>query len=247
MDELLTPYNTGTHPDAFNHVENFWGSDYPYAGKSTVPQGSDTDEIKERFPGVFDLQLHPPNNKHLIVCSFEVPFSGNYTISGLGIRRVYNENSSVELRLYGPDKNLISDLTGTSKTWNYNYHTHPLKNIDKGDFIYFAVANIDGFAYDATEISWNVKYDGPKSLYNNSIQENSIRVYPNPSAGLIHLTFGPESTKLNNSIFQIKDIEGRLIDTFGIDSQKITLDLTNYPAGIYFLYHDANIKKFIIS
>jgi len=247
LDELLTPYNPGTHPDAFNHVENYWGSEYPYAGKSNVPQGSDTDESKDRFPGVFDLQIHPPNNKHLIVCSFEVPFDGNYTASGIGIRRVYNENSSVELRLFGPEKELISALSSTSKTWKYDYHTHSLKDLKKGDLIYFAIANFDGFAYDATEILWDVKYDGPKSLSNNSIQENNIRVYPNPSTGLIHLTFGQESNKSNNSTFQIKDIEGRLIDTIGINSHEITLDLTNYAAGIYFLYHDTNFKKIIIS
>jgi len=247
LDELLTPYNPGTHPDAFNHVEKYWGNDYPYAGKSNVPQGSDTDEHKERFSGVFDLQMHPPDNQHLIVCAFEVPFTGNYTISGLGIRRVYNNNSSVELRLYNPDKELIADLPGNSKTWNYDYHTHFLKSLEKGDVIYFAVSNVDGFAYDATEISWEVRIDGPDTGTLGSIQVKNIRVYPNPSQGFIHISLIPDPIKINNTIFQIKDIKGRLIDTFCLDRQAFTIDLTSFPAGIYFLHHDAIIKKFIIS
>jgi PKD repeat protein len=120
MGELLVPFNSGVHPESFNHVETYWGPEYPYIGKSTVGQGSDTDEHNGKTPGVFDLQMHPPDNKHLIVCSFEILFSGNYTVSILGIRRVYDEGSGTELKLFGPDKTLLSKLSGTTRSWNYD-------------------------------------------------------------------------------------------------------------------------------
>jgi len=246
MGELLTPHNSGEHPDSFNHLENYWGEDYPYVGKSNVPQGSDTKEHKERVPGVFDLQLHPPNNEHLVVCSFEAPFSGNYTISDLGIRRVEDENSGTELKLFDTDKNLISKLSGTSKTWNYDLHTHPLKNLDQGDLIYFAVDNIDGFAYDAVEISWNIRFDGPGTGYANSNDIQDIQIYPNPSAGLMHLTFVSTLINVDPTLY-IKDLMGREIDAIDLKSQDLILDLTHFPAGIYFLQYGGVSKRIIIS
>ncbi len=246
MDKVLSPHNSGEHPDSFNHVENYWGEDYPYVGKSTIPQGSDTDEHKERVPGVFDLQLHPPNNEHLVVCSFEVPFSGDYTISDIGIRRVYDENSGTELKLFGPDKNLISKLSGTTKTWNYDLHTHPLKNLDQGDLIYFAVDNVDGFAYDAVEISWNIRFDGPGTGYTNSNDAQDFQIYPNPSPGLIHLTFVRELINMDTT-FYIRDIMGREIGAIDLKSKNLSLDLSDFPAGIYFLQYGAVSKKIIIS
>lgn len=245
MGSLLAPHNPGEHPESFNHIENYWGADYPYAGKSNVPQGSDIDEYKGRAPGVLDFQMHPPSNKHLIVCSFEVPFSGDYTISDLGIRRVYDDGSGTALKLFGPDKILITAISGTSRTWYYDVHTHQLKNLAQGDLIYFAVDNVDGFAYDAVEVSWSIRFDGPSSAYNNSINLQGIQIYPNPSTGLVHLSVVKELNK--DSTLYINDISGRQIDVFYFSRQNLTLDLTHYPAGIYFLQYGGISKRFILS
>lgn len=160
MDELLTTYNSRKHSDSFNHVENYCGNNYPYVGKSTVPQGSDTEEKREQVSGVFDLQVHPPENDHLIVCTFEAPFSGDYTVSNLGIRRVHDEDSGTELKVFDPDKKLIFTLSGTTRSWSSHVQAYKLKNIAEGDLIYFAVDNVDGFAYDAVEISWSIRFEG---------------------------------------------------------------------------------------
>jgi hypothetical protein len=164
----------------------------------------------------------------------------------MGIRRVENENSDTELKLFGPDKNLISKLHGTGKTWNYNLHTYPLKNLDKGDLIYFAVDNVDGFAYDAVEISWNVRFDGPGTGYANSNDIPDIQIYPNPSSGLVHCAF--VSTLLNvDSTLYIKDLMGRELEAIDLKSKNLILDLTHLPAGIYFFQYGAVSKRIIIS
>lgn len=246
MGELLAPHNPGVHPESFNHVENYWGEDYPYIGKSTVSQGQDADEHRGRFPGVLDLQMHPPENEHMVVCSFEVPFSGDYTISNLGIRRVYNEDSGTELKLFDPDKELISSVSGTSRSWKYNVHILQLKNLAKGELIYFAVDNVDGFAYDAVEISWSIRFDGPSAVNNTSVNIQGIHIYPIPSNGLIHLTFEKELINMDFT-FYIKDIMGRQIDAFYFEGHNLTLDLTHHPSGIYFLCYGDVSKRFIIS
>jgi hypothetical protein len=245
MGELLAPHNPGVHPESFNHVENYWGEDYPYIGKSTVPQGQDTNEHKGRFPGVIDLQMHPPENEHLVVCSFEVPFSGNYTISNLGIRRVYDEDSGTELKLFDPDKELISSVSGTSRSWRYNVHILQLKNLTKGELIYFAVDNVDGFAYDAVEVSWSIRFDGPSAVNNTSIDKQSIQIYPNPSTGFINLSFETEILDKDSTLYII-DVTGRQIDTFDLNQQQLSLDLSYYPAGIYFLQYGVVSKMLVI-
>jgi PKD repeat protein len=243
--ELLTPHNAGVHPEAFNHVENFWGEDYPYVGKSTVPQGDDTDESKEQFPGVLDLQMHPPNDEHLIVCAFEAPFSGNYIVSNLGIRRVYDEGSGTALKLFGPDKKLLATLSGTSRSWNYDVKTYTMRNVAKGDLIYFAVDNVDGFAFDAVEILWNIRFDGLKTGFNHPGKSQDMHIYPNPSTGLVRLTFARASVG-NNSTLHIRYITGKKIDTYNLRSQNLTLDLTHFPTGIYLLQYGAVFKRIII-
>ncbi len=112
--------------------------------------------------------------------------------------------------------------------------------------IYFAVDNVDGFAYDAVEISWSIRFDGLRTGFNNSMDRQDIHIYPNPSTGRIHLTF-VRALINKDSTFYIRDIMGRKIDAFDLKSQSLTLDLTHYPAGIYILQYSGISKKIIIS
>ena len=245
LGELLETYTPGEHPEVFNHLDNYWG-EYPYVGKSTVAQGADIGENKGRVPGVLDLQMHPPESEHLIVCSFEAPFSGNYTVTDLGIRRVYNDDSGTELKLFGPDKELITTISGTSRSWKYDVKTFQLKNVAKGDMIYFAVDNVDGFTYDAVEISWKIKFEGLRTGFNNSNEKQGVQVFPNPSSGLIHLNFTTESLS-EDSILRINDITGRQIAAFILTEVDVTIDLSQYPSGIYIINYGEIYKRIIIS
>ncbi len=244
--ELLSPYNPGGHSEDFNHVENYWGEDYPYIGKSTVPQGDDTEESREQFPGVLDLQMHPPSNDHLIVCAFEAPFAGNYIVSNLAIRRVYDEGSEAALKLFGPDKELLATLTGNSRSWKYDVKTYTLRNVAEGDLIYFAVDNVDGFAYDAIEVLWSIRFDGLKTGSNHSLDSRDINIYPNPSAGMVHISLDRDARSTDSALY-IRDMAGREIDRYNLRDQNLTLDLSHFPPGVYFLQYGRVSKRIIIS
>jgi hypothetical protein len=69
-------------------------------------------------------------------------------------------------------------------------------------------------------------------------------VYPNPSNGIIHVRLSRALVNTGSTLL-ITDIMGRQMDAYNLDRQKITLDLTHYPTGIYF-FHYADISRRII-
>lgn len=156
---LFSSYHN-THADVFNNLGAYWSSsgDYPYAGKSSVGRGNDTGEDKAPDPaGVMDLQMHPPDNDHLTVCAFIVPEDGFYAVADLGIRRVAGDGGLSSVRAFDGSGNELGSLNAGNRTWNVSSDVLAAGNMTQGDRIYFAVDNVDGYGYDATEISWTVK------------------------------------------------------------------------------------------
>jgi hypothetical protein len=160
---LFPVFNAGAHPGAFNHVQGYWanatGGTYPYGGKSTVGRGSDTNETNAPAPsGVFDLQMHPNQNDHLVVAAFKVPENGTYQLSNLATRRVDgNSGQSIVYMVFSPAKVQLSSLRATSnQAWVIDPGTYNLGQLSAGDYVYFGV-NRDGlYSWDATEISWKI-------------------------------------------------------------------------------------------
>jgi hypothetical protein len=161
---LFSTYTDGTHADGFNHAEHIWaptsGYDaYPYAAKSTVARGSDSGEANTPAPsGVFDLQLHPPDNDHLTVAAFIVPFAGDYSVYDLGVRRVWWEGSLAGYRVFDESKSLLTHIVATTdQDWVTDPNTYNLGTLTAGDRIYFAVDREDDYFWDATEIIWTIE------------------------------------------------------------------------------------------
>jgi PKD repeat protein len=165
---LFAGFNAGVHSQAFNKVESYWspvsGALLPYVGKSTVVRGSDAGETNTPSPaGVRDLQMHPPNNSHLVVAAFRIPEAGTYTLSGLAVRRVDNNpGQTVRYKVFNSQRVLIANLRATSnRAWVTDATTYSLGSRSVGDFIYFAVDRDGTWAWDATEISWIITRIGP--------------------------------------------------------------------------------------
>lgn len=160
---LFTQYTNVPHTGAFNHLDPFYsflpGDGYPYAGKSSVGRGNDTNEANTPSPtGVMDLQLHPADNGTYTVAEFVIPKTGTYFIPNLGVRRVDgNPGQSSRLKVYGPQKNLIANLQTTSQAWTVDNTEHSLGQLNQGDKVYFAVDGDGSYAWDATEITWSLK------------------------------------------------------------------------------------------
>jgi hypothetical protein len=71
--------------------------------------------------------------------------------------------------------------------------------------------------------------------------ELQIKVYPNPTTGLLHLD------KKDNETIQIKIIDqlGRQLKQLKTAEQLSTLDLSGLPTGIYFISIDNGKKRVV--
>ena len=70
-----------------------------------VARGSDAGESGTPTPdGVFDIQVHPPENEHLIVLAFVVPEDGTYSVSGLAVRNVLAWSGGTTLKVFDPSR-----------------------------------------------------------------------------------------------------------------------------------------------
>jgi hypothetical protein len=165
MGSLFNVYNAGEHTDGFSRAEYIWeyttGPDtYPYAAKSTVGRGLDSSEGNTPAPsGVFDLQLHPPQNEHLTVAAFIVPEAGSYSVYDLAVRRVHNEGDLAGYRVFDSSKNLLTHIVAsTNQDWVTDSNTYNLGSLQAGDRIYFATDREDAnYYWDATEIIWTIE------------------------------------------------------------------------------------------
>lgn len=69
--------------------------------------------------------------------------------------------------------------------------------------------------------------------------KNTIKIYPNPANNKITIN-SPEK-----SILEMTDINGQIIETFQQNSSNMTIDISNYPNGIYFVKVKAQEKMFV--
>ncbi len=159
LDSLFSQFISGNHPETFNNLSSFWigNGNYPYIGKSSTPRGSGGEESNTPEPsGVFDLQMHPPANNHLVVSAFITPITGEYSISNLSIRRVLPWGTSATLRVFNNDKEEIASLTTLGLPWTINPEIFNLGTLSAGDKIYIAVDGNEDFVGDATEVIFRI-------------------------------------------------------------------------------------------
>lgn len=154
-------YNKEPHPELFNKVHKYWESNalsgYPYIGRSMVGRGNDDLEVGACSPsGVFDLQMHPPDSEHSIVAAFNVPVTGDYLITNLGIRRISGESGRVSLNVFNQERLKIASIATDSQAWSFYKENLLLSGLKVGEKIYISVYNEDGFDYDASEVTWSI-------------------------------------------------------------------------------------------
>lgn len=69
---------------------------------------------------------------------------------------------------------------------------------------------------------------------------SDFKVYPNPSAGLVNVDFGDVSSE---KTLKVLSPDGKEIFTNKVSQQMTTIDMTNYPNGIYFLEISDGTRK----
>ena len=97
-------------------------------------------------------------------------------------------------------------------------------NVNKQTYVTEEV-NVDKVAQTRTE-TFN------ETVRREELDVQKLQVYPNPSNGLFNIVAGSNISSLKAKVY---DISGKLIYQKDFSGSKISLDLTNYPKGIYIL------------
>jgi len=119
---------------------------------------------------------------------------------------------------------------GNTKTWSFTW-TAPEEN--KGDITFYAsvnAANGNGFS------SGDIIYKTSKKIFSSanriSDYSDALRLYPNPSEGLVNIEVSSLSTVRNLLIYNEK---GQEVKRLSLSSGNQQIDLSILPKGLYFL------------
>ena len=174
-------------------------------------------------------------------------------IGALAIRMIINPSIVKSL---SPEKDAenVAVNAEVSVTFNANVTEKDLSGITINGEPF--TANIDGnkliiahndFKYDTTytvvipastiegydeEITWSFTTEKEEGI--SVINKDGIKIYPNPSSGLIYVTVS------ENSAVSIFDVTGRIVNTHNVDANA-TVTITQ-PAGLYFVKVESNGK-----
>lgn len=84
---------------------------------------------------------------------------------------------------------------------------------------------------------WNPNQN---QYYEELIGKNSVKIYPNPTHGLVTLQF---EKPIDNSYYQLFGLSGQLLSEAHITGTTVTIDLSEHKTGVYMLTISLNGKK----
>lgn len=68
--------------------------------------------------------------------------------------------------------------------------------------------------------------------YEEIVGENNVKVYPNPTKGMVTLQF---DKPVKTGLYRLSDLSGKLLSDGTITNPIVTLDLSRYENGVYLL------------
>ena len=98
-----------------------------------------------------------------------------------------------------------------------------------------------------TEVPYNLTTSSEpceRSLSTVNINKSEVKLYPNPTADVLNI-----ETDANKNLIKIIDLSGKVISTYSVQENKISLKVQHLPKGIYIVEIEnekgKTISKFI--
>ena len=134
---------------------------------------------------------------------------------------------------------------GNLPAWlNFNASTRtfsgtPTSDNDKGDYSVQVIATDESGETATEEFGLSVK----NATGIETMSSVEFKMYPNPTGGIVNISF--KEAAAAQVVLKLRNINGKLLDTQEISTSKETqIDLSNYPAGVYFLHFESKDMNF---
>jgi len=140
--------------------------------------------------------------------------------------------------------NNISGYTGYGIRFYKTYNTYSYNNTichNTGNLSVASGINWDSCSGSGARLEW------PEDVFNNEDTDNPIRLYPNPSKGILHLQYNQDIS--DSMSFDIYNVEGRLMKSGTLkntsDNQQ-TIDINSLVSGFYYLQLTNEKHRFVL-
>ena len=97
-----------------------------------------------------------------------------------------------------------------------------------------------------TDAGWTMEYEGGYADVNEQEWQEQAGVVPNPVQNEFELTLSEVLwLQLQNHPIQLYDVSGKLLKNILLENNVITIDMSTYAPGMYFLKIGAITKKIL--
>ncbi len=94
-------------------------------------------------------------------------------------------------------------------------------------------------AFKDITIAWHV------GVSEFETQEIGFKLYPNPTSNTLFVEIKNNELKANNELLRIIDINGKEVRNLKIDSDKLSIDISDLANGVYFVRIGEQTEKFV--
>jgi beta-glucanase (GH16 family) len=190
--------------------------------------------------GEIDIMEHWGTNQNVVSSAVHHPINGNLSV-GEYISNAQNiAGVSTDFHIYAVEWDAqkitfsvdgINHLTynpavKNQYTWPFNAEQYLLLNVAIEPSV------TAGFVQSAMEVDYVRVYQQTTLENNNLEKENNLVLFPNPASNEITLK---TNENLLGSTVSVCTLLGQELDSLILNSEEITLNLSNYQSGIYIL------------
>jgi beta-glucanase (GH16 family) len=190
--------------------------------------------------GEIDIMEHWGTNQNVVSSAVHHPINGNlgtdeYATNAQNKPGVSNDfhiyamewdSQKITFSVDGINHLTYNPVVKNQYTWPFNAEQYILLNVAIEPSV------TSGFVQSAMEVDYVRVYQQTALETNNIVQENNLVLFPNPVSEILTLK---TNGNLLGATVSICSLIGQELDSFKLNSEETSLNISNYQSGIYIL------------